>query len=543
MQKICCLSIIGLLVSLTAFAQPKPESVPAPSVDISNYPWLHPELNMLQFYSPDALSTFYKKWKQTDKEKLTVLHFGDSHCQHEAFPGTIRKRFHKVHGDAGRGLMFPYSTAKSYNSVEYISTHTGTWTSERGFTMLPKLPMGVRGMTCRTELSPASMTFDFVADVPAEYTRLKLFCKQSEKSFDLTVEIDGKHTPVIIDQTITTPYITVDIPAIRNRKMTLHVVKNDAVESEFEFYGLSLESTKETGVIYHNAGVGAARWNSLLYYELLWGQIPFIKPDVIVLDYGTNDYLYDDRIRPELENEIKTVIAKMRAAAPNASIILTSSQDLFFKKRNCRSGEPFSDMMHRIAAETKSAIFDWYWVSGGQGTMANWVNEGLAQPDYIHLSVRGYELKGNLFYDALKNTMDWMDKNADAEEFFFNVDSLKTEQRLYCKVNPQPAAVTVTNKPVATKVSPSVAATTNKVATPPAKTTVTTSAPKTTTAIVAPASTAGRVKYIHKITTGESLYSIGKKYNVTVSQLKSWNNMVRDMINAGKTLVVWVKKK
>jgi LysM repeat protein len=99
----------------------------------------------------------------------------------------------------------------------------------------------------------------------------------------------------------------------------------------------------------------------------------------------------------------------------------------------------------------------------------------------------------------------------------------------------------VTNKPVATKVSPSVAATTNKVATPPAKTTVT--SPKTTTAIVAPASTAGRVKYIHKITTGESLYSIGKKYNVTVSQLKSWNNMVRDMINAGKTLVVWVKKK
>lgn len=536
MQKFCALLLMGLLLAGTqtlVLAQPAAEAVPAPSVDISSYPWLHPELNMLQFYSREALATFQKKWKNTDKEKMKILHFGDSHCQHEALPGQIRKRFQELLGGNDRGLMFPYSTARTYSSVEYRTSHTGTWTSERGFTMLPKLPMGVRGMTCRTQLAPASMTFQFVEDVPRDNNLLKIFCKRSAKSFDLSIEINGERIPVYIDDSDKTPYISVEIPPIKDRKMTLHVVKNNPTESEFEFYGMSLESGNDKGVLYHNAGVGAARWNSLLYLELLWDQIPHFNPDVIVLDYGTNDYLYDDKIRPELENEIKTVIKKMRAAAPNASIILTSSQDLYFKKRNCKSGEPFSDMMHRIAAETKCAIFDWYWVSGGQGTMLDWVREGLAQPDMIHLSVRGYQLKGNLFFDALKNTMSWLDKNAGAEEFFFNVDSLKAQQKLVRDRIPGTAAnnaMVVANRTTTTTAA---AATAPK---PAAK------APVATKTVVPPSSTTGRVKYVHKITTGESLYSIGKKYNVTVSQIKSWNNMTKDLINAGKTLVIWVKK-
>lgn len=533
MQKLCCLLFAVIFGTFKIIAQPSADPVPAASANIAKYSFLYPELNMLQFYNRDALETFYNKWKNTHKERLTVLHFGDSHCQHEAFPGQIRRRFQELHGDAGRGLMFPYSTAKTYNSVQYKTTHTGSWSAEKGFTMLPKLPMGVRGMTCRTELAPASMTFEFAEAVPSEYSTLKLFCKQSAKSYDLNIEIDGKNIPVYISDSINAPYITVQIPAIRNKKMTIHVVKNNAEESEFEFYGMSLESDAEKGVIYHNAGVGAARWNSLLYYELLWVQIPFIQPDVIVLDYGTNDYLYDDKIRPGLENEIKTVIKKMRAAAPNASIILTSSQDLYWKKRNCRSGVPFSDMMHRIAAETKSAVFDWYWISGGQGTMMNWVQEGLAQPDMVHLSVRGYELKGNLFFDALKNTMSWLDKNLASEEFFFNVDSLKAKQLLIYKTNPTPPTPITTAKPVSNKVSPSAAASSQKAV-----------APKTAVKpTVSPASTAGRTKYVHKITKGESLYSIAKKYNVTISQLKSWNNMKGDLINAGKTLFVWINKR
>jgi len=485
---------------------------PKPSFNVSNYPWLHTEINMIQFYSADAISNFYNKWKKSDKEKISIIHFGDSHCQHEVLPATIRKNLQTIHGSSGRGLIFPYSAAKTYSSSDYKTSHTGVWYSERGYTMLPKLPMGVRGMTCKTISAPASLNFYFTNEVPEDETILKIFCKNSAASFDLNIEVNGKLIPVTIDDN-NLPFIEVQIPSIKDKSLSIHVVKNNPQETEFELYGISLESSNKNGVLYHNAGVGAARWNSLLYLELLWDQLPQLNPDLIILDYGTNDYLYDDKIRPALESEIKKVIYGMKKVVPNANIILTSSQDLFFKRRNCRSGEPFSDMMHRIAAETKCCIFDWYWISGAQGTMHNWVQSGLAQADYIHLTNPGYELKGKLFYEAIKNSMEWLDKNTDASEFYFKIDSLKAQNKVIIdKLIITPAPVVVNNK---TKVNPYA---------------------------VSAASTAGRVKYIHKINNGESLYTIGKKYNVTINQLKSWNNMTGDKIIAGKTLIVYIKK-
>lgn len=515
----CCLffTILFSIWGSSAFAQPSADEVPAPSVNVSEYNWLHTELNMLQFYNRESLLNFYKKWKKTDKEKLSIVHFGDSHCQHDVLPGQMRKRLQEVHGDAGRGLMFSFSAAKTYSSVEYRTSHTGTWTSERSFTMLPKLPMGVRGMTARTQSAPASLSFQFTEAVPKEHTLLKIFCKKDVRSFDLIVEAGGEQIPVTIDASDKTPYVTVKIPEIKDRKLTLHVVRKNQHESEFEYYGMSLEAEVTHGVIYHNAGVGAARWNSLLYQELLWEQLPTLEPDVIVIDFGTNDYLYNDKIRPELEKEIKTIIKKIRETAPEASIILTSAQDLYWKKINCKSGEPFSDLMHRIAAETDCAIFDWYWISGAQGTMLDWVRKGLAQPDMVHLTVPGYRLKGNLFADAMANTVAWLDKNPEANEFYFNLDKLKEEQKTIRAKIPQSTAPAYT----ASARSSSGAATATK---------------------VVPASTEGRVKYVHNIKTGESLYSIGKKYHVTVSQIMSWNGMRSDKIYAGKPLIIYVKR-
>lgn len=510
----CLFTLIlsSLFVQLIS-AQPDPEKykAPTPSVDLSDYNWMHPELNMLQFYDRSALVDFYKKWNNTDKKKLTVIHFGDSHCQHDVLPGQIRKRLQEKHGKGGRGLMFPTSTARTYSSVEYTTKHTGTWKAERSITMRPKLPMGIRGMSCRTENAPASLVFNFKQDVPAEYTQLKIFCKRDIRSFDITAETSGKRVPIIVDASDRKPYVTVQIPAIKDRKLTLHIVKNEAYESEFEFYGMSLENPEDKGVIVHNAGVGAARYNSLLHQVLLWEQFPHIRPDVAIVDFGTNDFLYYDKIRPELESEIKTIIDKMRKVVPDITIILTSTSDLYWKKRNCKASEPFSDMMHRIAHEKKCALYDWFWISGGQGTMLNWTRSGLAQPDMIHLTVRGYRLKGNLFADAMQNSLEWLEKNPEANEFFFKIDDLRKQK---------PKAVASTAKPAAVAAKKT---TTQKVTTVPK------------------ASTAGRKKYVHTIKKGESLYSIGRKYNVTINQIKSWNNMYRNTIFEGKKLTIYVK--
>ncbi len=44
----------------------------------------------------------------------------------------------------------------------------------------------------------------------------------------------------------------------------------------------------------------------------------------------------------------------------------------------------------------------------------------------------------------------------------------------------------------------------------------------------------------HKVTAGESLFSIARKYNLTVDQLKAMNNLSSNTIQAGQMLVVGV---
>lgn len=497
-----------LLIFAQQACQAQPEAVkftPTTKVDLSEYPWMHPELNMLQFYNREALETLRQKWKRTDKEKLTVIHFGDSHCQNDALPGQIRKRMQEVHGATGRGLMFPTSTARTYSSIEYKTKHTGKWIAERSFRMRLKLPLGIRGMSCRTEQANSSLVFEFKKPVPKNYRQLKIFCKRDIRSFDIVVETSGKRIPVIVDASSRKPYIEVELPAITDQKLTLHIVRRNKYESEFEFYGMSLEDEADKGAVVHNAGVGAAKYNSLLNQILLWEQLPHLQPDVAIIDFGTNDYLYYDKIEPELESEIKTIIDKMRKAVPDICIILTSTQDLFWKKKNCMSGEPFSDMMHKIAYDKKCALFDWYWISGGQRKMLDWTKSRLAQPDMVHLTVKGYRLKGDLFFEALQNSLAWLDENPKENEFFFRIDKLKEEQ----------AVLRNGGKPKSESMSQ-----------------------KTTKSNQKPAAATGKYR-THIVKSGESLYSISLKYNVSIQELKRWNNKSKNTIYKGDRLKIY----
>lgn len=52
----------------------------------------------------------------------------------------------------------------------------------------------------------------------------------------------------------------------------------------------------------------------------------------------------------------------------------------------------------------------------------------------------------------------------------------------------------------------------------------------------------GDYKISHNVSSGESLWTISRKYNVTSSQLARWNNMApKDHLSIGKKLVVWQK--
>lgn len=464
--------------------------------DTTKHTGIHEELNILQFYNRAAVAGFYKGWKESAKNKFCIVHVGDSHVQPDMYTGEMRRRLQFIHGEGGRGMIFPYSTAQTYSSHAYTSSHQGKWRFAKTAVIPPKIYLGVMGMACRTKDTSANFEITFKDPLPDNYTRLKLFCRKQRCSFDMLIESGGKTIRVKVDSIPgdKSPYYEINIPC-PSQTIKVSLAKKNERDSVFEFYGMSLEAPLNSGMIIHSCGVGASRYRATLYETLFVDHLRALNPDVVILDYGTNDYLYDDEIKPELKYEIITVIGKIKAAAPKATIILPTCQDLFRKGRHRNSGDDFVELIHSIAKEQNCAVYDWFWISGGNYSIKTWEKFGLAQGDLVHLTKPGYELKGQMLTEAMIKTIDYLDKYPRADTLVFVRDSLdKHETHPTIHENKQ-------------------------------------------------YNVNGRTLINYKIKNGDNLGAIANRYGVTVSQLMAWNNLRSTQIIAGKTLKIYKRKK
>lgn len=119
--------------------------------------------------------------------------------------------------------------------------------------------------------------------------------------------------------------------------------------------------------------------------------------------------------------------------------------------------------------------------------MANWVKTGLAQPDYVHLFIGGYQIKGEMFYEALVRT---------AEAYHNAYDSLVTSLDGYKYIQTSYNPITST--------------------TPVHKRTI-----------------------YHTVKSGETLSHIAVKYKVTIKNIMTWNNLKSTLIRTGQKLVIY----
>ena len=357
------------------------------------------EKNVFVYKHEEALSELLKAW---NRKRITVLYLGDSHVQNGALTRVFRKRLQEMFGDGGRGLFFPYSLAKSYAPDDMKSTHSGKWQCSSAMQDDPVLPLGVLGYACRTDEVGASFTVEF--SKPLKPGILRIFFAVEGGGAILSVQTDGKLTKIRASSSATSPLkITTKRPT---NKVTLSLVSKESEQVSFTIFGVSHERTfVKTFALVHTAGVGGARFDGPLLSTLFVQHLESLSPDLVVLDYGTNDILYNDAIPDKLEQTIRQVIERVRQAVPKATIVLTSVQDLFYKGKNIRSTAEFRTLVQRIATEERCLFWDWFDIAGGQGSLLDWQKQGLARKDLIHLTAQGYELKGQLFFDALKRTI------------------------------------------------------------------------------------------------------------------------------------------
>jgi lysophospholipase L1-like esterase len=140
------------------------------------------------------------------------------------------------------------------------------------------------------------------------------------------------------------------------------------------------------------------QWTAALQHE---------DPDLVVLNYGTNESIYPAYIEKQYPDELRTVIKRIRQALPRASLLVMSPMD-----RGVMEGgdivtpsalEKLIEVQRAVAAETGCAFFNTFEAMGGAGTMGRWYHAQprLVSADFMHPLPQGAAKVGALFEGAL----------------------------------------------------------------------------------------------------------------------------------------------
>jgi lysophospholipase L1-like esterase len=365
------------------------------------------QTNIFEFKDARLAKQLQQKWAAANKEGFTVAHFGDSLVQGGYAAEIARSRLQNIGGSAGRGMVFPYSIAKTYSQNDFKSTFTGDWLTANSIHQPPRLPIGVSGFVARTAAVDASFTLNFSTTPEPGKKRVKVFYGANATTYMLRVQSGNFLHEVILpggDALPTSQMLELSFPELSD---TLRFeIRNTTPKNGqfFEVHGVSIENATP-GVLYHNLGVGGANYGALLAQTYFEEQSAQLAPDLIILDWGTNDLVYKNTIPPELEKNIVQTIKRVKAKHPNALVVLTSAQDMNFRRKNITAAWDFAILARRLAFENDCLFYDWYRIAGARGAMTIWTAYGLASPDNIHLTGLGYAVKGELFAQALLNTV------------------------------------------------------------------------------------------------------------------------------------------
>ncbi len=536
-------------------------------------PFVNYQNNFIEWYQCDAITHFFSALGNAENKKVRILHIGDSHVQTDYYTGTLRNTLQEIFGSGGRGFVFPYKSAGTHSTYDYTTQSSGVWEFSRNILREPKFDMGIAGATIHTSDTNATFSIIFRTkynSIHSDFTKLRIFCKADSTSFGLNLRIGYDSIPIQIP-VVSSPqkgFIDINLPRASD---TLHfsLYRIDTLQKRFECSGILIESNSDNGVLYSSVGINGAGYKSILKQNLFESQLEAYNPDLVVVDVGANDFYPFNYHENELEANLTQIVSIIRKAAPTCSILITNSHDLWKRKKNIPLCKNFSLFTRKMAIQNRCAFYDYFNVSGGAFALAQWRKVGLAQPDRVHLTYKGYALKAELMSNAiLTSYREYVEKSPDqltASQFSADTTEFdeSTSDSLISIIpasKPNPIVATPNHQPkvlfhvVKKGETISVIADKYKITNIDIRSWNKLKHNKLFTGQklrIAPPSINNNIKKdaeiinkkrislkTHTVKQGETLFSISKKYGVSIDQIKRLNRLKKEIIQPGMHLKI-----
>lgn len=366
--------------------------------EIDTLYWDHQSSSMQRFlYKLNNVLT-------TKQGHLHIIHLGASHVQAGTMTRRIRHHLLEEWGQepAERGFIFPYSVAPNCNAPnDYRISKERPFELVRNVYQKHAFPLGGSGIAVWTSDANNSFTikmndndYDFTAD-----TIVLWGSTRGWPNDPILKEDTIYHFPDSIDYENGHYYYYFEKP-VRDFTFYLPCSKGDT----FIVNGIQLKNGKP-GITVSSIGVNGAQVTSYLRCKNFARDFTFLKPDLVIFGIGVNDAYSGDFDSVAFKNNYLKLVEQIRQSNPDCAFIFLSNNDTWKRGRKGKyyvnpTGPAVEDVMFRLADLTGGAVWDQFAVMGGLRSMETWRKKGLAQKDHVHFTASGYNLIGDLFYEA-----------------------------------------------------------------------------------------------------------------------------------------------
>jgi lysophospholipase L1-like esterase len=330
------------------------------------------------------------------------MHYGDSPTTADMITADARDLLQKHFGDAGHGFCL---VAKPWAWYQ----HAGLDIEGDGWTIDPANMGGVRdglfglgGVSFRGWAGAVSR----IRMTRGKHSRVEIAYLGQPAGGVFQVEAAGKVLGVVNTQAKAdaSKFASFAIPPGADSILIR------GTNGQVRIFGVVFENDAP-GVVYNSLGVNGAYVSVLARFiaESHWReQLQHYAPDLVIINYGTNESTQADFVDRVSEKELREVIRRVRTAVPAAAILIMSPMD-----RGQRSGSGSIDtvptiprlvaIQERVALDTGCAFFNTFEAMGGPGTMGRWyeAEPRLVGADFIHPMPAGARIVGGLLYRAL----------------------------------------------------------------------------------------------------------------------------------------------
>lgn len=164
--------------------------------------------------------------------------------------------------------------------------------------------------------------------------------------------------------------------------------------------------TGQPGLVYHAIGINGATTVQFTTEERLQ-EIADLKPDLIILSFGTNESHNKRYSSEEHRQQLDVLLTLLYRYCPKSIVMLTTPPGSYVRinrrKKAINQRTPLAaETLLQFAEERHLPVWDLYDIAGGkEKACLNWKNGRYMQRDQVHYTHEGYRLQGTLLADAI----------------------------------------------------------------------------------------------------------------------------------------------